>query len=145
MSGVVSRWLGSIDGLPEIAERMLRVQIENRPALELIGLYDSPTTLFCCDPPYPHESRGDTKAYGFEMTVREHEELSTLLHEVKGNVALSGYRCSLLDNLYKDWRCIEAPTKLAHSIKQPRTEALWVNYQVPTKSDSNYAHRLPIC
>src|SRR5205085_9068028 len=32
MSGVVSRWLGSVEGLAEIAERLLRVQIENRPA-----------------------------------------------------------------------------------------------------------------
>src|SRR5207253_6935636 len=34
MSGVVSRWLGSIEALPGIAERLLRVQLENRPALE---------------------------------------------------------------------------------------------------------------
>src|SRR5258708_6284748 len=31
MSGVVSRWLGAAAMLPEIAERLLRVQIENRP------------------------------------------------------------------------------------------------------------------
>jgi DNA adenine methylase len=36
MSGVVSRWLGSVEALPGIAERLLRVQIENRPALELL-------------------------------------------------------------------------------------------------------------
>ena len=30
MSGVVSRWLGSADALPDIALRLLRVQIENR-------------------------------------------------------------------------------------------------------------------
>ena len=52
MSGVVSRWLGSVDALPDIAERLLRVQIENRPALEVIQLYDSPQTLLYCDPPY---------------------------------------------------------------------------------------------
>lgn len=58
MAGVVSRWLGSIHMLPEIAERLLRVQIENRPALEVILLYDDKDTLFYCDPPYPHEVRG---------------------------------------------------------------------------------------
>ncbi|MEA1996557.1 MAG: DNA adenine methylase, partial [Gemmatimonadota bacterium] len=51
MSGVVSRWLGSVEGLPEISERLLRVQIENRPSIEIIKLYDSPSTLFYCDPP----------------------------------------------------------------------------------------------
>ena len=40
MSGVVSRWLGSIDSLPEIAERLLRIQIVNRPAVDVIRLYD---------------------------------------------------------------------------------------------------------
>src|SRR6185437_8069835 len=58
MSGVVSRWLGSVDMLPYIAERLLRFQVENRPATEVIELYDSTRTLFYCDPPYPHESRG---------------------------------------------------------------------------------------
>lgn len=128
MSGVISRWLGSVEGLPEIAERLLRVQIENRPALELIKLYDSPDTLFYCDPPYPHEARGDAKAYGFEMTDVEHEDLANLLHHLKGKVAISSYRYPLMDRLYKDWRCAEAPTKKAHSVKKPRTEALWTNY-----------------
>src|SRR5438270_1002336 len=52
MSGAVSRWLGSVDTLPDIALRLLRVQIENRPAIEVIRLYDSAGTLFYCDPPY---------------------------------------------------------------------------------------------
>jgi len=101
MSGVVSRWLGSVEMLPEIAERLLRVQIENRPALECIRLYDDKSTLFYCDPPYPHESRGDNKAYGFEMTEEEHQNLAALLGKVKGNVAISGYRSDLMETLYK--------------------------------------------
>jgi DNA adenine methylase len=128
MSGVVSRWLGSIDMLPEIAERFLRVQIENRPATDVIRLYDDETTLFYCDPPYPHESRGDAKAYLFEMTDWEHEELASVLHSAKGKAAVSGYRCQLMDTLYKDWRRVDAPAKNCHSSKQIRQEALWVNY-----------------
>ena len=46
MSGVVSRWLGGVDSLDEIAQRLIRVQIENRPAIDVIRLYDSPKTLF---------------------------------------------------------------------------------------------------
>ncbi len=128
MSGVVSRWLGSVAGLPEIAERLLRVQIENRPALAVIKLYDSPETLFYCDPPYPHQSRGDSKAYGFEMTDAEHGELSQVLSRIKGNAAVSGYRCDLMDTLYKNWRCLEGSAKKCHSVKRLRAEALWVNY-----------------
>ena len=128
MSGVVSRWLGSIDRLPEIAERLLRVQLENRPALEVINLYDDKETLFYCDPPYPHESRGDANAYGFEMTNEEHRELAECLNQVKGKVAVSGYQCSLYHKLYKKWKCLEAPPKTCHSVKQIRKEALWINY-----------------
>lgn len=128
MSGVVSRWLGSVKGLPEIAERLLRVQIENRPAIEVIKLYDSQETLFYCDPPYPHESRGDSKAYGFEMTNAEHEELAQTLNHIKGKAAVSGYRCDLMDRLYTNWRCLVAPAKKCHSVKQLRAEALWMNY-----------------
>ena len=128
MGGAVSRWLGSVEGLPDIANRLLRVQIENRPATEVVKLYDSPETLFYCDPPYPHESRADTKAYGYEMKDAEHRELARVLTNVKGKVAISGYRCELMDEMYAGWRSVEAPTKHCHSCKQPRTEALWMNY-----------------
>jgi DNA adenine methylase len=128
MSGVVSRWLGSIEALPDIALRLLRVQIENRPAVEVIKLYDSPNTLFYCDPPYVHASRGDAKAYGFEMTDTEHRDLAWVLAHCKGKVAVSGYRCDLMDQLYGSWRRADAPLKLCHSIKKPRQEALWMNY-----------------
>lgn len=128
MSGVVSRWLGSVEMLPYIAERLLRVQIENRPATEIIRLYDSKQTSFYCDPPYPHSSRGDSKAYGNEMTDDEHAELSRALHRVRGKAAVSGYRCELMDTLYKDFARRDAPAKLCHSVKKRRQEALWVNY-----------------
>jgi len=128
MSGVVSRWLGSIAVLPGIVERLLRVQIENRPALEVIQLYDDADTLFYCDPPYPHESRGDSKAYSFEMNNDEHRRLASQLSRINGKAAVSGYRCDLMDTLYRGWRCHEAPRKKCHSIKKERQEALWTNY-----------------
>lgn len=130
MGGAVSRWLGSVEGLSEIVQRLLRVQIENAPAIDVIKRYDSEETLFYCDPPYPHSSRGDSKAYAFEMTDAQHQELAHVLRHVKGKVALSGYRCDLLDELYGDWHSIEAAAKNCHSIKQLRTEVLWVNYEI---------------
>ncbi len=128
MSGVVSRWLGSVEQLPEIAFRLLRVQIENRPASELIELYDSTKTLFYCDPPYVHETRGDSSAYAFEMDEQAHRDLALVLKSCKGKVAISGYKCSLMDELYPNWRRFEAPVKNCHSVKKPRQEALWMNY-----------------
>lgn len=128
MSGVVSRWLGSVRDLPEIANRLLRVQIESRPANEVIRLYDDEGTLFYCDPPYPHNSRGDDKAYLFEMNDDDHKELSSILNRCKGKVAVSGYRCDLMETLYGEWRRVDAKPKKCHSIKKTRSEALWVNY-----------------
>jgi DNA adenine methylase len=128
MSGVVSRWLGSVAALPDIAERLLRVQIENRPALEVIDLYDEKETLFYCDPPYPHETRGDAKAYGYELSDDDHRAFADKAHSVRGRVAVSGYNGPLYAKLFADWRRIEAPAKQCHSIKKFRQEVLWVNY-----------------
>lgn len=130
MSGVVSRWLGGVTMLPEIAERLLRVQIENRPAVDVIKLYDSKDTLFYCDPPYVHSTRGDSKAYKHEMTDDQHSELAAVLNKTKGRVAFSNYDCDLLDELYPapKWQKHKSPPKTNHSTKGKRVEVLWTNY-----------------
>ena len=128
MSGAVSRWLGSVEGLEYIATRLLRVQIENDKAVSVIKRYDSPETLFYCDPPYPHESRGDAKAYSYEMTNDKHRELAKVLSSVKGKVAVSGYNCELMKELYEGWNVHKEKPKKAMSIKQDRQEILWTNY-----------------
>jgi DNA adenine methylase len=128
MSGVVSRWLGGLEALSEIASRLARVQIENRPAIDIVRLYDGSSTFFYCDPPYLHTTRGDSKAYGFEMAESDHVKLAKVLGSAKGKVALSGYRNNLMDRLYKDWRRFDAPAKQCHSIKKLRQECLWMNY-----------------
>ncbi len=128
MSGVVSRWLGGVEALPEIATRLLRVQIENRPAAEVIRLYDGKQTVFYCDPPYLHSTRGDSSAYEFEMDDQEHMDLAAALGRCKGKVAVSGYRHPLMDKLYTGWRRFDAPPKQCHSIKKTRQECLWMSY-----------------
>ncbi len=128
MAGAVSRWLGSVDGLAEITLRLQRVQIENAPALEVIQRYDTPDTVFYLDPPYVHSSRGDTTAYGCEMSDAEHIELAETLSSIRGRAVLSGYRTPLYDRLFEDWRRIDAPVKTANSVRQPRQESLWVNF-----------------
>jgi DNA adenine methylase len=130
MSGVISRWLGGIEVLPDLAERLLRVQIENRPALEVIALYDSSNTLFYCDPPYLHETRGDTNAYGYEMTNTDHLQLAEILNSVEGLVAMSNYDSEFLDRLYpkERWYKHITPPKTIHSTKDTRREVLWTNY-----------------
>jgi len=143
MAGAVSRWLGSVEGLAEIVQRLQRVQIENVPALEVIRRYDSPDTLFYCDPPYPHEARGDAKAYGFEMSNAEHEELAKALHDVEGAVAVSGYRCDLMNRLYGGWVRVDSPEHLCNSSKTSRVESVWMNYEQLSRNVASDTERSP--
>lgn len=131
MSGVVSRWLGGVEALDDIAHRLLRVQIENRPAVDILRLYDSPTTLFYCDPPYLHATRGDSKAYGFEMDEDEHRNFADAANGCKGKVAVSGYDHPLMAELFpsKRWTKTLGIDKTIHSTKSTRQEVLWTNYK----------------
>ena len=130
MSGVVSRWLGGVGALDDIAQRLMRVQIENRPAIDVIRLYDSPKTLFYCDPPYLHATRGDVKAYGFEMDEEQHREFAEVVNACSGMVAVSGYDHPLMDKLFEPgkWFKTLGARKTIHSTKGTRQEVLWTNY-----------------
>jgi DNA adenine methylase len=140
MSGVISRWLGGVEMLPAIVDRLLRVQVENRPACDVVRLYDSPKTLFYCDPPYVHSTRGDSKAYGHEMTDDEHRQLAKVLNSAKGMVAVSNYDCDLMDRLYPAprWRKIMGTARTNHSTKGKRVEVLWVNYDLKKITEKLY-------
>jgi len=128
MAGAVSRWLGSVEGLSAIAQRLLRVQIENAPAIDIIRRYDTPQAVFYVDPPYVHSARGDTQAYCFEMSDADHEELAGVLVNIRGRAVLSGYRTALYDDLYADWRRVDARKRNCHSVRKPRQESAWLNF-----------------
>lgn len=135
MSGVVSRWLGGVHALDAIAQRLIRVQIENRPATEIIRLYDSPQTLFYCDPPYLHETRGDKKAYAFEMNEEQYYEFAKVINKCSGHVAISGYDHPLMNEFFVSdrWFKTKGPKKTIHSTKDTRQEVLWTNYDIQDK------------
>lgn len=143
MSGIVSRFLGGVEALPGIAARLLRVQVENRPAVEVIRLYDSPGTLFYCDPPYIHDTRGDSKAYRYEMTDADHAALARVLNGVVGLVALSNYDCELMERLYPAgrWHKTVQPERTNHATKGKRAEVLWTNYDPANPPDVRDAPR----
>jgi len=134
MADVVSGYLSMIDEqLPLIVDRLRVVQILCRPASDVIARWDSPETLFYCDPPYLPETRakGSRDVYAHEMTEQGHIELAALLNRVHGKVVLSGYPSSLYDELYAGWRRIEidiANHSAGGKEKQRRCECLWLNY-----------------
>jgi len=84
-------YLGAIDRLPEIVERLREAQIENKDFRKLILTYDGPDTFFYLDPPYVHSTR-KCPAYVHEMTNQDHQELVELLLGIKGKALLSGYK-----------------------------------------------------
>lgn len=133
MSCSVSRWLGGIQGLEEISARLMRVQIECLPAIDLIRKYDGPGTLFYLDPPYHIESRTEKKAYGsFEFSDQDHEGLAEALCACSGKVAISGYDCQQMTDAYPEFEKHTAPAKSINSSKigSVRQECLWTNYEV---------------
>lgn len=130
MSGAVSRWHGRLEQLYDVADRLRRVQIENKPAIEVIERHDDEDALFYCDPPYPHEARGDTNSYGHEMSDDEHRDLADVLRNCEGKVMVSGYKCELYGGLFEDhgWTRIDADERTMHTTKDTRQESLWVNF-----------------
>src|SRR5262245_5107806 len=132
MGEQASAWLTAIEGLSAVHDRMKRVQIANRPAVDVIRQHDGPATLTYADPPYLHETRTAPKAYGaFEMTPADHEELLGVLLRCRGKVLLSGYRNGLYDNVLHDWTRHEftLPNNAAGGkAKRTMVECVWCNF-----------------
>lgn len=99
---IVGSHLRTIERLPDIAERLRMVQVENQSFEQLIPAFDRAETLFYVDPPYIIETRFDqspSKRYDFEMTAEQHAELVGLLLGLDGKVLLSCYDHAIYEPL----------------------------------------------
>lgn len=133
MNEQASAWLTAIDGLSAVHERLKRVVILNRDALDVIRQQDGPDTLFYLDPPYLHETRATTGEYAHEMTREQHIDLLGLLQNVKGKFLLSGYRSDLYDSYayVESWtrHDFDLPNNSAGGASKRRmTECVWMNF-----------------
>ena len=128
MGGGVSRWLGGMEGLAGVAERLRRVQIECGPALEVLARYDGPGTLFYLDPPYVHSTRGDDRAYRYEMDDGEHRALGEALQGIEGRAVVSGYASALYDELFEGWHHVRDEPRRSNAAGDVREEHLWMNF-----------------
>jgi DNA adenine methylase len=122
-------WLTKPGKLLRVAKRMMRVQIEHRPALWLIEHYDAPEALFYCDPPYLMKSRTAGKCYNHEMTESDFEALAGALNECKAKVALSAYDHPKINELFPPdkWLVSKECLKPVHGGVW-RQECLYTNY-----------------
>lgn len=91
MAEAAARWRSRLKYLTWWHDRLTRVQIDNRDALEVIRYWDTPETLFYLDPPYVLDTRKGGEIYRHEASIEHHEALVQTLLEVQGQVVLSGY------------------------------------------------------
>ncbi|MDF2906819.1 MAG: Phage modification methylase [Herbinix sp.] len=121
----VRYWNDLPEVITNVAQRLKMVQIEHKPAIELIKAFNHSNVLIYGDPPYVLSTRS-RKQYRHEMSDQDHIELLETLLLHTGPVMLSGYDNDIYNDYLKGWRKISTPARAENSL--PRTEVLWMNY-----------------
>ena len=118
-------WYRLPEWLIDIAERLRMVQIENRPALEVIERFNYSNVFMYIDPPYMLHTRTG-KQYNYEMTDSDDEELLKMLLQSKAKIMLSGYESDMYNDYLAGWGKKQFSSYAEHG--KPRTETVWINY-----------------
>lgn len=119
-------WAELPERIAQAAERLREVQIECRPAVELIQRFNYSKVLIYADPPYMLETRHG-KQYREEMDDKAHKELLEVLKAHKGPVLISGYDSKLYDDMLQGWHR-EETTCYSQACSKKR-EVLWMNFE----------------
>lgn len=121
-------WYQLPEWILETAERLRMVQIENRPALELIERFGYKNVFMYLDPPYVFESRsGRQKQYKYEMTGTDHEDLLKLILQSPARIMISGYDTELYNDYLHGWE--KRSFQSSAEGGKRRTEVVWMNYR----------------
>jgi len=131
-TNLVNRWFGN--EFAPLANRMARVQLEHRDALEILErVAICPDAVVYCDPPY-HSAECDV--YGKETKSTDWKRMAELLKAQQGRCAVSGYGDewdALGWNRFEITKGFTVLTARGHRESQTRTEVLWCNYTPETK------------
>ncbi len=119
-------WCELPEKIMQAAERLRGVQIECRPAVDVIRRFNSPKVLIYADPPYVLGTRHG-KQYRYEMDDKDHGGLLDVLLGHKGPVLLSGYDSDLYNDRLRGWHREEAVSY--SQISSRKTEVLWMNFE----------------
>ncbi|MDU3289867.1 DNA adenine methylase [Enterocloster bolteae] len=119
-------WCNLPKKIMQAAERLRGVQIENRPAVELIPRFNYPNVLIYADPPYVLGTRHG-KQYRFEMDDKNQNDLLDTLLAHKGPVLLSGYDNKLYNDRLQGWYREE--TICYSQVCSKKREVLWMNFE----------------
>lgn len=119
-------WVKLPEKIMQAAERLRGVQIENRPAIDVISRFNFPNVLIYADPPYVLSTRHG-KQYACEMEDTEHMELLEALLAHRGPVILSGYDNDLYNKYLPGWHREE--TTGYSQVGSRKQEILWMNFE----------------
>jgi DNA adenine methylase len=130
-----TKWTNGVNRLPQYIERMKGVSVANEDALRFIDRWDSPHTLFYCDPPYPSTNQGHYGGY----TLDDFRALVDKLNACKGNFVLSCYDV-IPDEMPQDWERFEFKSTMTaardKSLNKSRTEVVWRRFnRVPVRDE----------
>ena len=121
----VRYWNELPEGIAEMAVRLKQVQIENRPALELIKAFNHSNVLMYLDPPYVLSTRG-RKQYRHEMSDQDHIEMCEEILQSDAKIMLSGYDNEIYRHYLSGWNREEIAARAQGTHR--RTEVIWMNY-----------------
>jgi len=136
----VMAWMNTIDGLPEVHNRLRRVQVQSDDWANIVKTYDGPDTLFYCDPPYVQDTRVDKKVYEHEMSADDHVNFVNTMLSIKGMAVISGYTHPIYEPLEKsgwerhDFEMSCNPSKTIQATRNKRIEAIWVKPHKKTRA-----------
>lgn len=128
MSKNVSKFLSTVEYLPEIIARLKSIQIENLDYRAILKKYDRPTTFVYVDFPYELKTRNYKKWYNHEFSDADHIEAAAHLHAFTGTAMVSGYESKLYIELYKDWRMVKLKPRGHSMSNEKKQECIWMNY-----------------
>jgi DNA adenine methylase len=131
MQEQVASWLTAVKGLPAVHDRLKRVLILHRDALDVIREFDAPETVVYADPPYHLSTRATKKLYEREMSDEQHLAFLSTIKAFSGKVLVSGYRCELYDTELSTWRRVDfdLPLNMAGGkAKRRAIESVWLNF-----------------
>ncbi|MDE6852679.1 MAG: DNA adenine methylase [Lachnospiraceae bacterium] len=120
-------WYQLPDRIIKVAERLRMVQIENRPALDLIEQYNHSNVFMYLDPPYVFSTRCG-KQYKYEMSNKDQENLLTTILKSKAKIMISGYESDLYNGYLQGWEKEYFTSCAEHG--SSRQEVVWMNYQI---------------
>ena len=126
-------WAKTPEVIIQAAERLRGVQIENRPAVELIRRFNYQNVLIYAEPPYMLGTRQNRKQYRHEMTDDDHMELLEAIKAHRGPAIISGYDSDLYNRELKGWYK-DGRTSFTQTASR-RREILWMNFEPAAQMD----------